>query len=417
MVIDCDTIVVGAGLAGLCCARRLAARGLDVMVLEASDGIGGRVRTDEMHGFRMDRGFQVLLTAYPEAQESLDYGDLGLRPFYAGALIRCDGAFHRLADPWRHPWDAFLSVLAPISGARDKLRIAWLRRRVLTTELSAMFALRDVSAMEFLREFGFSPEVIQRFFRPFFSGVFLESELQTSSRMLQFVFRMFASGDAALPAAGMEAIPRQLAARLPAERIRLQAVVTAIDGTSVLLASGERLRARAIVLATDGPAAARLVEELPVPASRSVTCVYFAADKPPVEEPILLLNADGDGPVNNLCVPSVVAPSYAPRGAALISASVVEMPAVSDADLERQIRDQLSRWFGSAVQRWEHLRTYRVAHALPVIEPRWTPGPDRPIQVRPGTYLCGDYCENPSIQGAMASGRRAAERVQDELQR
>ena len=172
------------------------------MVLEASDGIGGRMRTDEVHGFRLDRGFQVLSTAYPEAQASLDDGELDLRPFYAGALIRYAGAFHRLADPWRHPWDAFRSVLAPIGGVRDKRRIARLRRRVLTTELPAMFASRDVSAVEFLREFGFSPEVIQRFFRPFFGGVFLESERQTSCRMLQFVFRMFAAGHATLPAEG-----------------------------------------------------------------------------------------------------------------------------------------------------------------------------------------------------------------------
>ncbi|MHB0960394.1 MAG: NAD(P)/FAD-dependent oxidoreductase [Pirellulaceae bacterium] len=411
MVIDCDTIVVGAGLAGLNCARRLAASGLDVMVLEASDGIGGRVRTDEVHGFRLDRGFHVLLTAYPEAQESLDYSELDLRPFYAGALIRCAGAFHRLADPWRHPWDALRGVLAPIGGVRDKLRIARLRRRVLTTELPAMFASHDVSAMEFLREFGFSPEVIQRFFRPFFGGVFLESELQTSCRMLQFVFRMFAAGHATLPAKGMGAIPKQLADPLAKDRLRLASEVTGIDDTTVLLASGERLRARTIVVATEGPAAARLVEGLPVPGARNVTCMYFAAEKPPLDEPILLLGAAGDGPVNNLCVPSVVAPAYAPPGAALISASVTGMPAISDAELERQIRTQLGGWFGSAVERWEHVRTYRIAGALPVMEPRWTPGPDRPIQVRPGLYVCGDHRENPSIQGAMASGRRAAERV------
>ena len=168
--------------------------------------------------------------------------------------------------------------------------------------------------MEFLRKFGFSPEVIQRFFRPFFGGVFLESELQTSCRMLQFVFRMFAAGHAALPAEGMGAIPKQLADPLPKDRLRLASEVTGIDDTTVLLASGERLRARAVVVATEGPAAARLVQGLTVPGARNVTCVYFAAEKPPLDEPILLLNAAGDGPVNNLCVPSVVAPAYAPPG-------------------------------------------------------------------------------------------------------
>jgi phytoene dehydrogenase-like protein len=351
------------------------------------------------------------LTAYPEAQEALDYGALDLRQFYAGALIRCADAFHRLADPWRHPWDAVRGALAPIGNIADKLRIARLRRRVLTSELPALFAAPDTSAVEFLRELGFSSEMIQRFFSPFFGGVFLESELQTSCRMLQFVFRMFSAGHAALPAEGMGAIPKQLADPLPKDRLRLAAEVTGIDDTTILLASGERLRARTVVVATEGPVAARLVEGLPKPEARSVTCVYFAAEKPPFEEPILVLGAAGDGPVNNLCVPSVVAPAYAPPGAALISASVIGVPAISDAQLERQIRSQLGGWFGSAAEYWEHVLTYRIASALPVMEPRWTPGPDRPIQLRPGLYVCGDHRENPSIQGAMASGRRAAERV------
>lgn len=415
MAFDGDAIVIGAGLAGLSCARRLAAGGLDVRVLEAANAVGGRVRTDDLNGFQLDRGFQVLLTAYPEAQEVLDYATLDLRAFYAGSLLRCCGAFHRLADPWRQPWDALRGLFAPVGGLRDKLRVGQLRRWVLSQDWQQLFAADDISANDFLRDFGFSDAIIQRFFRPFFSGVFLESELQTSSRMLQFVFAMFAVGDAALPAAGMEAIPRQLAAGLPADHIRPKAEVTRIDRTAVWLASGERLQARAIVVATDGPAAARLVEGLPSPASRSVTCAYFAAEKPPIEEPILVLGADNDGPVNNLCVPSVVAPSYAPAGAALISASVVGMPTTSDADLERQIRNQLAGWFGSAVERWEHLRTYRIARALPVIEPRWTPGSDRPVQIRSGVFLCGDHRESPSIQGAMASGRRAAEHVLADL--
>ena len=246
MAVDCDAVVIGAGLAGLSCARRLAAGGLDVRVLEASDGVGGRVRTDDVNGFQLDRGFQVLLTAYPEVQEVLDYVTLDLRAFYAGSLIRSSGAFHRLADPWRHPWDALRGLFGPVGGLWDKLSVAGLRRRVLSRELHELFAGSEESSITFLRTFGFSDAMIERFFRPFLAGVFLESELQTSSRMLQFVFAMFAAGDAALPAAGMEAIPRQLAARLSADRIRLKAEATRIDGTAVWLASGERLQARAI---------------------------------------------------------------------------------------------------------------------------------------------------------------------------
>jgi phytoene dehydrogenase-like protein len=415
MAADADVIIVGAGLAGLCCARRLEQGGSEFLVLEASDGVGGRVRTDHVDGFKLDRGFQVLLTAYPEAQAILDYDTLDLRPFYPGALVRSAGAFHRVADPRRHPWDALRGAFSPIGSAWDKLRVARLRSHVMRADLDTLFTAPNTSSLEFLGSFGFSPNMIDRFFRPFFGGVFLESDLATSSRMLQFVFRMFASGDTTLPAGGMGAIPGQLAGQLPQQRVRLQAEVVRLDGKTVTLASGERLQARAIVVATEGPAAARLVEGLQPPNARTVSCLYFAAEKPPIDGPILVLDADRQGPVNNLCVPSNVSPTYAPPGGALISATVLGTPDSADSELERQVRSHLGSWFGSAVDGWKHLRTYRISNALPEIEPRWTPGPDRPIQVHPGVYLCGDHRENPSIQGAMASGRRTAERVLEDL--
>ena len=238
-------------------ARRLTAQGLDVRVLEAADGVGGRVRTDDVNGFQLDRGFQVLLTAYPEAQEVLDYAALDLRPFYAGALIRAAGGFHRLADPWRHPWDALRGLFAPVGGLRDKLRVGRLRRWVLSRELHQLFSGSEESSIAFLRTFGFSDAMIERFFRPFFAGVFLKSELQTSSRMLQFVFAMFAAGDAALPAAGMEAMPRQLAARLPADRIRLKAEAIRIGNGGGAGAIGIREATGWLAPFSPGPATRR----------------------------------------------------------------------------------------------------------------------------------------------------------------
>jgi phytoene dehydrogenase-like protein len=184
-----------------------------------------------------------------------------------------------------------------------------------------------------------------------------------------------------------------------------------IDGTTLTLASGERLQARAIVVATEGPAAARLVEGLPPPGSREVTCLYFAAEQPPIDEPLLLLDADRRGPVNNMCVPSVVADSYAPAGANLISVTVLGSGGESDSDLEEDVRRQLAEWFGAAVRRWECLRMYRIAHALPEIVPRSSPASGPPVKDRPGLSICGDHTANPSIQGAMVSGRRAAEAI------
>ena len=411
MTATVDVIIVGAGLAGLCCARRLAEDGVDFLLLEASDGVGGRVRTDRVNGFQLDRGFQVFLTSYPEARRVLDYAALNLHRFFPGALVRWSGALHRVADPWRRPWDAITTALSPIGTLADKLRVGRLRARVRQCEARALFDLPDAPSLDFLRSFGFSDSMIDRFFRPFFGGVFLESELATSSRMLQFVFRMFASGDAALPAEGMAAIPEQLAAPLPGDCVRLRTEVVRIDGTVALLASGERLPARTIVVATEGPTAARLVAGVPAPAGRNVTCLYFAAEKPPLEEPILVLDAERRGPVHNLCVPSNVAPSYAPPGGPLISATVLGTTTATNDELVPDVRRQMREWFGAQVGGWELLRTYRTGHALPVIEPAWGPRADRPMRIGPCLYMCGDHRENPSIQGAMASGRGAADQA------
>jgi phytoene dehydrogenase-like protein len=357
----------------------------------------------------------VLLTAYPEAQRVLDYTALELHPFYDGALVRWNGRFHRVADPWRHPFAAFASLFSPIGALKDKLTVARLRSRACSGTLAALFQRPEMTSLRLLQTDGFSDDMINRFFSPFLGGVFLDGELQTSSRMLEFVFRMFALGQTALPAKGMEAIPQQLANSLPPESVRLHTRVTAVDDKKVTLTSGEQLPVRAVVVATEGPVAAQLLGESMNSQSRSVTCVYFVAEKSPVEEPILFLNGDGRGVVNDFCAPSVVAPTYAPPGAALLSATVLGNPPYDDRQLEAAVRDHLSSWFGTEVRRWRPLRTYHITHALPDQTPPALAVPERPVQIRRGLFVCGDHRDNASINGAMVSGRRAAEAVLAEL--
>ena len=387
-----DVIIIGAGLAGLACAKHLAAGGVQCQVIESSDGVGGRVRTDLVDGFQLDRGFQVLLTAYPEAQAVFDYESLRLQPFEPGALVQRNHHRHLLSDPWRRPSRALESLFSPIGTLFDKLRVALMRFRALhgiETAATSTYAYLDAQ--------GFSSSFIESFWRPFFAGIFLERELVTSSRMAEFVFRMMASGDTVLPAEGMGAMSRQLAEGVA---VRLNARVKSIEGCAAQLESGERLVAKAVVVATEGPEALRLAG-LPKMGSRSVSNLYFAADHAPIAEGLLVLNGEMTGPVNNLCVPSNVAPTYAPAGAALISASVLGM----NPD-EVTVREQLATWFGPEVHRWRHLRTYRIAHAQPEPGPRQFP---------PGMVVCGDHCESPSLQGALVSGRRAAELVMKTL--
>ena len=358
-------VVVGGGLAGLCCARRLTEAGVEVRLVEAADRIGGRVASDVVDGFIVDRGFQVLLTAYPEARSGLDLERLHLRPFYSGALVRCDdGRFRRLADPRRHPAAAVRSALSPIFSLTDILRLALLRARVRRIAEGRRTAA-DMTTREYLERCGFSERSIARFFRPFFGGVFLERELATPMAKFAFVFTMFARGLAALPEAGMRAIPAQIADGLPEGTVMVGRRVERVVAPDVVLSDGERLRARRIVVATDVTSAAALLPGHHDPGWHATVTLSFAAPEPPIEEPILALDATGEGPVNHLCVPSQVAPSYAPTGAALISASVVDSTAVERADLEAAVRRQLRGWFGEAVDRWSLLREDRILLALP----------------------------------------------------
>lgn len=406
-----DAVIVGAGLAGLNCARELVRHGRSVRVLEAADAIGGRIHTEVYQGYRLDRGFQVLQTAYPEARRALDFDALDLRAFVPGALIRHAGRFHRIADPWRQPSAALGTLFSPVGTFADKWRMALLRRRVLSVSVDQLYARAETTTGEYLRQSGFSEAMIERFFRPFLAGVFFDPSLSVSSRAFEFCFRAFAAGDSAVPAAGMGAIPAQLAAGLPQDAVRTSAPVRSLGEGSVMLESGERLLAAAVVVATDGAAAARLLGEATVPATQGTTCLYFAADEAPVTEPILMLGTVAEGPVNSVVVPTLLSADYAAAGDSLIAVSVLGIPEAGDAALEAAVRSQLGDWFGSAVNGWRHLKTFRIAAALPPQTPPVANPESFNPRRTPWLYVCGEYGNAPTINWALHSGRRAAEAV------
>lgn len=401
-----DVLIIGAGLAGLCCGRALARAGVSFQILEASDGIGGRVRTDEVDGFLLDRGFQVLLTAYPEALAELDYEALRLSAFLPGALVRMGGRFHRITDPWRDPGSALTNFFSPVGSMLDKYRIYKLRKEVMARSVEEIFVQEEMSTRQALQRRRFSRGMIHSFFQPFYGGILLDSTLGCSARMFEFVFKMLAEGDTAIPERGMGAIPAQLAASLPPGSIRLETPVAAIDGATAVLESGDRLKAEAIVIATEGPEAARLLgSDRGVP-SRGVCCLYFAAKEPPVDEPILVLNGGSKGPINNLAVMNMVQPAYAPEGEFLVSVTTLGNQTRDDQTLVNMVRAQLKRWYGLVALEWRLIGLYRISHAQPVVFPmEWS----QETRAGDGIYVCGDHRATPSIQGAMLSGRLAAE--------
>lgn len=401
----CDVVIVGAGLAGLSAAREIQRHGHSVIVLESSDAVGGRVRTDNVDGFQLDRGFQVILTAYPELQSHVDMRALDLRPFDPGALVWRNGKGHAVSDPFRKPQTLAATALAPIGGVFDKARIVVLRARVMRRKPAALLGGQDVSTDVALRAFGFSTKIINRFFRPLFGGIQLDPHLATSRRMFDVIFRSLSEGQSAIPSRGMHALPLQIASRLSEGTVRLNSRVTSIDGTKVTLASGESISARAVVVATDGPTASSLLG-IPVVESRKVGCVYFSADTPPIKEKYVVLDGTGNGPVLNVAVISNIAPSYAPADKHLI---VAALPGVTDGDLEALSREQLRSWWGPQVDNWKHLRTYVINHGGPVQKPPFSP--KKRVNLGNGLFVCGDHRDTGSIQGAMFSGRRCGEAV------
>ncbi|MEM9083537.1 MAG: NAD(P)/FAD-dependent oxidoreductase [Planctomycetota bacterium] len=408
-------LIIGAGLSGLACALRLSEEGHECILLEASDGVGGRVRTDTITrpegNYLLDRGFQVYLDAYPEGRRFLDHEALDLSRFYPGAMVRFGDDFHRVADPFRRPLHAAAAVRSPIATLPDLVKIGGLYRAIRKLDPNDP-DIADRPAIELLRHFGLSDQVIDCFFRPFFGGVFFDRSLETSSRALAFNFLMFARGNTTLPADGMQAIPDQLAAKLPEETVRLRTRALSIDGTRVQAMSGGVFEADHVVIATDGAVAHDLMNQPRTRAFTETTCVWFASPHDPVDQPILLLDGDGKGPVNHLAVVSSVQPTYAPKSHSLISASIIGGSTHSDGHLADLVRSQLVDWFPDHdLSKWDLLRINRIRHALPA-QPAGSLSPwQRSTTIAPNLHVCGDHVDNASINGALASGRRCAEAI------
>lgn len=404
--------VVGAGLAGLAAAKLVAERGHDVTVFEASDGVGGRVRTDEVDGFLLDRGFQILLTAYPVAQRVFDYDALDLRRFHAGSFVQLDSGRVLVGDPLRRPVDLLDTVRAPVGTLADKARLLDWRRKLLAGSVDDVWAKPECTTNARLADLKFSKEFREQFLTPLFAGITLDPKLEVTSRFTEFVFRMLSLGYGAVPARGMGQLGEQLAASLPQGSLRLSTPVSGVTATSVLVDDGS-VDVDAVIVATDMASSAELVKTADL-GWNSVTTYWFSADAAPFTEPLLFLNGTGEGPINNVAVMSNVSRRYAPVGKHLVAAS--HPGAGDDANEvdETAVRRQLRGWYGGDVESWELIRRDDIAHA----QPRHLPGEAVPAAARldSGVFVAGDHRHNPSINGALQSGRAAARSAVKALQ-
>ena len=397
-------LIIGSGLAGLSAARQLSIHGIEVLVLEASDQVGGRVRTDIVDGVHMDHGFQLYNTAYPEGKRVLDYPALELHPFSAGVISATENGRIKLGDPRELLGWLPTSIASGSLGSKASfLRYALAQSRKSPAEITRSV---DGSAHTALERAGVTGKFYSEVIQPFFSGVFLESELSTSSRFMNLVLLTFLKGKPSLPRKGMQEIPNQLFNALPAGSVRFNAKVSAVSANSVRVGS-EVINASAVIVATDATSAHDL-SGVEVPAWNSVTTWYHLAPLGTLNEgkPVIVVNGGAAAPITNSVVLTNAVPDYAP-GAQLISTSAL---GIHEKGLN--LYRQLSIMHDTDASTWQLVGHYPISQALPAMTP---PHSFSSPAEREAIFLAGDYRTSSSIQGAMVSGRRAADSVREKV--
>ncbi|WPR76646.1 NAD(P)/FAD-dependent oxidoreductase [Algoriphagus sp. NG3] len=406
---DQKIYIIGAGLAGLVAAIELEKAGFSPVILEGTDGIGGRVKTDEVDGFLLDHGFQVLLTAYPEVKRYLNLADLSLKYFEPGAVIFGEGNTFVISDPLRNPLKVVSMAFSQVGSFLDKVKMFNLTQMLKHKSIATIFNGPSVTTGQYLREYGFTEQIISNFFKPFFRGIFLEKELKTSSRMFEFVFKMFSQGLGAVPEKGMIEIPKMLRRQLKATEIIFNTRIREIRGQEVMLESGESLQADRIIIATQPDKIMKQLEGQFEP-SKSVITLYFSLQKSFMVRPMLGLIPGDNHLINNLVFMTDVSSAYSKNGRALLSVSILETD-LKEKDLVKAVQAELESLTGISSEFFKFLKSFYIPYAIPTVGDMKDIIPFTECKIAENVYLAGDYLLNGSINAAMTSGRIAAEAV------
>lgn len=400
--------IIGAGLAGLVAAWELEKSGFSPIILESSGEIGGRIKTDEVDGFLLDHGFQVLNTAYPELTNYLDIPALKLQKISPGAVIFDKKEIYIIGDPLRSPLKIIGMVFSKVGTLRDKLKILGLTKRLKNKSNQEIFDSPSLPTHQYLKDQGFSDCIIEKFFRPFFRGIFLDRHLNTSSRMFEFVFKMFALGHAAVPEKGMGEIPAMIRHQLGKTQIYLNTPVKQVEGKSIHLENGDILEADRIVIATQPDRVMKQLQGQFAPPQRVIN-LYFSLQQSFIGKPLIGL-LTGDRLVNNLIFMDDVSGTYSKNGRALLSVTILET-VLEEKELIEAVKRELEDVSGIKAEYFQFVKAYFISHALPFLEDPKYSIPMTESKITDHVYLAGDYLLNGSINAAMTSGRLAAEAI------
>ena len=396
--------IIGAGVSGLIAAQILENYGYHPTIIEASSAVGGRVKSDVVKGYSLDRGFQVLLTSYPAAKKYLDYDGLALQKLLPGATIFKNGKAQTIGDPLRKLSLLFPTLLSSIGSLADKVNILKLNARLKKKKIPAIFKTEEKTTLQYLKDFGFSNEIITDFFKPFFSGIFLESNLETSSRMFEFVYKMFGEGLAVIPKNGIQAIPNQLKNKLRQTEIRLNTAVKQVKNNLIILEDGEEIKSDFTIVATEASA---LISNLKNQETQWKSCdtLYFECEKRAINKPLIGLISDENALINNIFYPTSVA-TNALGNKEILSVTIVKKHHFNEAELIAKTTAELKTFCGISDLRF--LKRYQIKKALPQLSNIQYELSSTETQLNSSLFLAGDQLLNASLNAAMIAGERAA---------